>query len=365
MNHRIANLLLVLASLVVSALLLEGALRWLGYEPLKAMAAGKDLVLRRSSDEDIVYELIPGSEGRAFKTDVMASSLGFRSPEPSLAPDVRRVVVLGDSISFGSELPAHTAFPDLLRRSLQHRDGRFDVQNLSLSGYDTLQEVAVLKRHGVPLDPQLVIVGFCLNDTGVVSANLEYLERMRSYAERPWLLSSRLGQLMLVLLDRLQGRRFEAAANDPAVFRARFHAQIDAIGADEHELRALLANAEERLPSAWYRDTDRVGRLRHAFAELARLRDVHGFRVLIVVFPWLETDQEGRYPHQVAHAVIAHEAMRLHLPVLDLLGPFQRRGLVDLRNDSGDPVHPGPEGHAMASDAIEGWLLRADWLRSR
>jgi len=365
MNHRLANLLLVLASLVVAGLLIEGVLRWVGYEPLKEMAAGKDLVLRRSSDDAIGYELIPGSEGRAFKTDVKVNSFGFRSPEPSRADDIRRVVVLGDSIAFGSELPADTAFPNLLRRSLGQRDPRFDVQNLSLSGYDTLQEVAVLKRHGVPLHPELVIVGFCLNDAGVVSANLEYLERMRGYAERPRLLASRLGQLVLVSLDRLQGRRFEEAANDPVAFRERYGARIDPIGAEEHELRALMADAAQHLPSSWYRDEDRVGRLRHVFAELAQIRDTHGFRVLIVVFPWLETDANERYPHQVTHAIIAHEAMRQHLPVLDLLGGFQREGLAALRNDPDDPVHPSPAGHEIASELIEGWLDRADWLRSR
>lgn len=365
MTTRLANLLLVLASLVVAGLLIEGALRLAGYEPLKAMAAGKDLVLRRSSDEAIAYELIPGSEGRAFKTDVKANSSGFRSPEPSQIEDVRRVVVLGDSIAFGSELPGETAFPNLLRRSLGRRDARFDVQNLSLSGYDTLQELAVLKRHGLPLAPELVIVGFCLNDAGVVSANLEYLERLRGYSERPWLLASRLGQLVLVSFDRLRGRRFEEAANDPAAFRKRYGPQIDSIGADEHELRALMADADQQLPSAWYRDGERVGRLRHAFAELAQLRDAHGFRMLIVVFPWLETDADDRYPHQVAHAIIAHEAMRQHLPVLDLLGVFQRHDLVGLRNDKDDPVHPGPAGHELAGEAIEGWLDRADWVRSR
>lgn len=363
--NRLANLLLVLASLVVAWLLLEGGLRLVGYEPLKEMAAGKDLVLRRSSDEAIAYELIPGSEGRAFKTDLKVNSLGFRSPEPSQADDVRRIVVLGDSITFGSELPADTTFPDLLRRSLGQRDHRFDVQNLSLSGYDTLQELAVLKRHGLQLGPELVIVGFCLNDAGVVSANLEYLERMRGYSEQPWLQASRLAQLILVLLDRLQGRRFEEAANEPAAFRERYGEQIDAIAPDEHELRALLADAGQQLPSAWYRDEERVGRLRHAFAELAQLRDAQGFRVLLVVFPWLEIDANNLYPHQVAHAIIAHEAMRQHLPVLDLLGEFQRHGLVELRNDKDDPTHPSPAGHELASEAIEGWLERADWLRSR
>ncbi len=206
MQKNLANAALVAASTLITLLCIEGGLRLAGYEPLKAMAAGKDLVLRRSEDPDIGYELIPGSKGRAFKTELAVNSVGFRSPEPSTDDEVRRVVFLGDSITFGSELPVGTTYPDLLRDRLKARDPRFDVQNLSLSGYDTCQEIAVLERHGLPLQPRIVVVGFCLNDAGVVSANLEYLERLNVYARNPWLLQSRLGQLLLTSVDRLQGR---------------------------------------------------------------------------------------------------------------------------------------------------------------
>ena len=365
MKQWLANLLLVLASLLLTGLAIEGGLRLSGYAPLQAMAAGKHLVLRRSSDDAIGYELIPGSQGRAFKTDVRVNSLGFRSPEPMVLEDVRRVVTIGDSITFGSELPEGAAYPDLLRVSLQSRDKRFDVQNLALSGYDTVQELAVLERHGLPLDPDLVIVGFCLNDIAVVSANLEYLERMRAYSQRPWLVSSRLGQLLLVSVDRIQGRRHEAAANDPAAFRQRYASQIEPIGEDENILRALMNDAPEQVPSGWYREADRVGRLRHALAGLASLRDSHSLRILIVVFPWLQMDAEGQYPHHVAHAILAHEARRVNLPVLDLLTAYQRHDLEALRNDVNDPVHPGVEGHRIAGTTIEQWLERAGWLMAR
>jgi lysophospholipase L1-like esterase len=354
----LANTALVMASTLLTLLLIEGGLRLAGYEPLRAMAAGKDLVLRRSEDPAIGYELIPGTEGRAFKTDVVVNSLGFRSPEPATGEDVRRVVFLGDSITFGSELPAGTPFPDLLAARLEAIDARFDVQNLALSGYDALQEVAVLERRGLQLDPEVIVVGFCLNDAGVVSANLEYLGRMNAYAKNPRLLQSRLGQLLLVRLDRLQGRRFEEAANDPAAFRKTYADRIAPIGEDDARLRALMREAPAELPSGWYRDEDRVGRLRYAFERLSMLRDLHGFRVLLVVFPLHELDAAGTYPHRIAHAIVGIEAQRLNLPVIDLLGSFQREGLVGLRNHPGDPVHPSPRGHVIAAGLVEAWFRR-------
>lgn len=345
--------------------LIEGGLRIAGYEPLKAMAAGKDLVLRRSDNPDIGYELIPGAQGRAFKTDVHANSFGFRSPEPATGDDIRRVLFLGDSITFGSELPAGTVYPDLIAEKLEARDPRFDVQNLALSGYDTLQENAVLERHAASLAPELVVLGYCLNDAGIVSANLDYLERMKAYADQPWLMASRLGQLVLVSVDRLQGRRFEEAANDPENFNVRYAEQIESLSSTEDQespLPALMRDAPEALPSGWYRDPARVGRLRHAFEQLAQLRDQHGFRVVVVVFPFHEAAADGSYPHGVAHAIVAHELKRAGLPVIDLLNPFARRGLIELRNDPDDPVHPSPEGHRIAADVITEWLEQRHWL---
>ncbi len=118
-----------------------------------------------------------------------------------------------------------------------------------------------------------------------------------------------------------------------------------------------MREAPEVLPSGWYRDETRVGRLRFAFERLSALRDQHGFRLLLVVFPFHETDAEGVYTHRVAHAIVGLEAERTRLPVLDLSGPFQRRGLVALRNHPDDPVHPSPEGHQMAADVIWDWWM--------
>jgi lysophospholipase L1-like esterase len=354
LKKALANTALVLVSVVLTILAVEGGLRLAGYEPLKAAAAGRDLVLRRSNDPDIVYELIPGAAGLAFKTEVKVNSLGFRSPEPDRRDGVRRVLFLGDSITFGSELPAGSAWPELLAARLELRDARFDVQNLALSGYDGVQELAVFERHGLALAPELVIVGYCLNDAGIVSANLEYLERANAWARSP-LNASRVGQLLQSSVDRLLGRRFEAAANDPVTFAARYAKQIAGISEDETRLRSLMRKVPAGLPSAWYGDADRLGRIRFVFERLSALRDRHGFRLQLVVFPFHETAADGSYPHRIAHAIVGLEAERVHIPVLDLSGPFLRAGLVGLRNHPDDPVHPSPRGHEIAAERVWEW----------
>jgi len=357
----LANTALVLVSVLFSLFAIEFALRFAGYEPLKVMAAGKDLVLRRSEHPDIGYELIPGAEGLAFKTDVKVNSLGFRSPEPDQSDDARRVLFLGDSITFGSELPAGTTWPELLAIRLESRDPRFDVQNLALSGYDVVQELAVLEHRGLTLSPELVVIGLCLNDVGVVSANLEYLERADAWAKSS-LAGSRVGQFLLTSTDRLLGRRFEAEANEPDVFAARYAGQISTIGEDEMRLRGLMREVPDGLPSAWYGDADRIGRLRFVFERLSALRDQYGFRLQLVVFPLHETAADGTYPHKVAHAIVSLEAERVRIPVLDLSGPFQREGLIELRNDPDDPVHPSPRGHEVAAENVWEWWLKLRFI---
>jgi lysophospholipase L1-like esterase len=362
-RKNLASMLLVVASLLVTMGILELVLRAINFEPLRDLARGKDLVLRVSQHPDIGYELVPGSRGRAFKTDVVVNRAGFRGPDLRTEPGLRRVVSIGDSIAFGSELPAGTAYSELLRELLAAQDPRFELINLALSGYDTLQEVATLERHGIAHDPEFVVLGFCLNDAGLASANAEYLQRLESYRTSFWIANSRLAQLLASNLDRLLGRRFEREQNRDSVFRATYEGRIDALGSEELELASWMAAASSRYPSSWYRKPDRVGRIRHAFARLGKLATREHFQVLVVVFPWLETDA-GEYPHTEAHRIVAYEAARQGFGLLDLQHAFRTAGLNLLRNDPDDPIHPSPEGHRIAAREISNWLDSAEWTQT-
>lgn len=97
------------------------------------------------------------------------NSLGFRDTrEYSLSkePGTFRIIVLGDSVTFGHGALFETSYPYLLEQRLRdwRPDVKWEVWNLGVPGYNTAQELAYLNQVGASYAPDLVIVGFFLND---------------------------------------------------------------------------------------------------------------------------------------------------------------------------------------------------------
>src|SRR5262249_4819878 len=62
-------------------------------------------------------------------------------------------------------LPVEKAFPALLERELTTRTGeRWEVLNAGVEGYNTEAELAYLRQRGLAFAPEVVVVGFNLND---------------------------------------------------------------------------------------------------------------------------------------------------------------------------------------------------------
>jgi lysophospholipase L1-like esterase len=124
-------------------------------------AAG--VFFRPSQDAGIGWEPIPGAQsGR-----VRINSAGFRGPEcaPTPPAGVTRVVVLGDSETFGINLAERDTFPAALERRLNARQaGGFEVLNLGVPGYNTANQLALLKARGIRLRPQIVVLLYNFND---------------------------------------------------------------------------------------------------------------------------------------------------------------------------------------------------------
>lgn len=343
------DLLLAGASLVVGTLAVEGAMRAAGVDPLADLRHGEQALLRPSLDPEVAYELAPGARGRAWGTDVSVNSLGFRGPEVAPEPgEAFRIVVLGDSVAFGASVPEGAEFPAQLGRLLSER---YEVLNLAVGGYDTANEAALLAARAGALRPRLAVVAYCLNDIGVVSANLDYvrsLERFRSPLYR-----SRLAAFVATRLDRGRVEEQDRRDNEPAVFTEKYRDRIDPIGADEAELRSLMARSPRVLPLRWYADDFRIGRLRHAFGRMAAVKQREGLPVLVAILPWLE-GAEGSYPYSAVHAIVAGEARRAGLEVLDLAPALATEGLRSLRRAENrrDPCHPSARGHELIARAL-------------
>ena len=113
--------------------------------------------------------LAPGYRGWFAGVPVQINSLGFRDPREytvEKAVGTFRILVIGDSVTFGHGATFETTYPYLLEQRLKQwrPEVRWEVWNLGVPGYNTRQELTYLTEVGPRFRPDLVIIGFYSND---------------------------------------------------------------------------------------------------------------------------------------------------------------------------------------------------------
>jgi len=121
------------------------------------------------SDAARRQRIAPGYTGWFAGVPVKINSLGLRdNREYSLekAPGTVRLLVLGDSVTFGHGSVYEHTYPALLEQKLHawRPDVDWQVWNAAVPGYNTSQELAQLLEVGPRFQPDVVIVGFFEND---------------------------------------------------------------------------------------------------------------------------------------------------------------------------------------------------------
>lgn len=121
------------------------------------------------SDAVLGQRLAPNYDGWFAGVPVKINGLGFRDDRdyPIEKPaGAFRILVLGDSVTFGHGTRSDTTYPYLLEQRLREwkPEIAWQVWNLGVPGYATSQELAYLEQIGARYDPDLVIVGFYQND---------------------------------------------------------------------------------------------------------------------------------------------------------------------------------------------------------
>jgi lysophospholipase L1-like esterase len=112
------------------------------------------------------------------------NSLGLRNPEILPKADQFRVLFLGDSVVEGFDA-------GLLKKRLEtyYPHIKIEVINAGVSGYTTKQELDFLKQYGISISPDLVILGFVLNDLFTYLHKPNMKGELRGWhpdAERAW-----------------------------------------------------------------------------------------------------------------------------------------------------------------------------------
>jgi hypothetical protein len=108
---------------------------------------------------------------------ITVNERGYRGPSHAAtpAPGATRVVMLGDSIAFGTGVEDGETFSQLLDDS-----PRLEVLNLGVDGYGTDQALLRLEREGFAYRPRVVILNFCVRNDYIDNALTKALYDGRS-----------------------------------------------------------------------------------------------------------------------------------------------------------------------------------------
>ncbi len=295
-------------------------------------------------NQEVVDRRIP-----ALEHDVVIDSLGYRGEhfERAKPGDEFRVLMIGDSFTYGDYVGHDQTLPDHLQRALNPMCGNVNVINAGVGGSTIVTHTRMAER-ALPLDPDAVVLTFSENDvTDLIAPIWSDLADNRRQKSKfplsiayPMLRNTALWNFALDIRARLNKRKVEEQVAG---------AQTAAQGAD-------TATASSRR------------RLRRRYAEgLFALRDSlvqRGVPLVFVAYPSHHTVDQKKTPEQIRWAV--QTAGDADLMVVDLLPVLRGTGLAleDLYLLPHDG-HPSPTGYRIAGRAIAQALREHETLASR
>ncbi len=309
---------------------------------------------RRSANPVLEYELAPGSRDGAS----VISSAGMRDREFGVGkPDgVFRIVVIGDSVTFGFECPREQTYPKqletLLNQAATPDAPQFEVLNMGVTGYNMPQIVEALRSRGLRYEPDLVIYGYVLNDPQAFSLEAESLEALAEQTKRGLArglshgINRALRHSKLFVLGRQlfmePPRRLDEQLEDPAYAALKLGSHYD-------YLRALHEQEE-----SWRRVGDGLAELGRITATPRRIP------LLVAVFPIEWFDDFEEYPLGDVHAQVIVEAEVNGLEAVDLADTFRAAGDVSEEKIFRDFLHPSPVGYRAVALTLLKWIADSD-----
>jgi lysophospholipase L1-like esterase len=230
----------------------------------------------------------------------------------------RRIVILGDSVTLGADLPPGQAYPQQLEARLRGEGRPVEVMNVALWGWSTRQERIAWERIARKYHPDQAVLAVCLNDIPELFNNLS----------RPpqWLTWLHERSALVRLLVNAEGREID---NVERLFTE----------ADSRRVRKAMDGLFDEIRSL------RV-----------EVEDV-GAQLAVIVFPFRFQVLPGA-PEPVVQQRIAAFCRSEHLRCLDLLPAISRVGASAFQ----DYDHLSRSGAGFVADTLyaSGLLVTAE-----
>lgn len=306
---RVPELILLLGGLAVGFAGLETAVR---------LATPKSL--RRQG-----YPVVRG--GASFRPE---NAAGYRDvehvrPKPK---GVHRAVFVGDSFTYGAGVLFDDTYAQRVARGLSADRGEpWEAVVLAIPGISTDREAKMVREEAFSYEPDLLFLGYVLNDAEVFDAGErkraeDWIEADRFLAASPpwWKRSA----LVSLIADRLH-----------------------ATGQNRARIRNYLSIYEDDQPG--YQAVVK------GLTEIATLAHEHKVPLIVAVFPLFGNPLDEHYPFESVHKKLEVLCRPLGVVYVDLLPYYRGLDWKLLVVEGSADEHPNEVAHRIAAQA----LLRA------
>jgi hypothetical protein len=299
-------------------------------------------LVARAAYEAPWYERLVAEQQESRELDYERNQYNLRGPAyayPKPA-DARRVLMLGDSFTFGMGVARdEDTFARRCERALNAEldlpgVARVELFNGAIIGSVTITWAQVWDEMKGRLDPDVLVLVFFLRDGTLAGSVPEFFDAIRD----------------------------EIAARNRASWAYR-HLALYRLWKDARDRERIRAHYTRAFRRAYFGDEEETAEWRAAREHLARIvgeARARGCTVGFVVFPVLSGLAEEPYAFQDICDLLADFAREHELAHLDLLDAFRGREGADLWVSPFDQ-HPNEAAHAIAAEALTPFL--AELLR--
>ncbi len=288
------------------------------------------------------------------------NSIGYRNPE-ILKKTVNRILFLGDSITFGDYLSEEETFVRLIEELLRKKNKTSETINAGVGSIGIENELMILKETGLNIYPDVVILGFYLNDFEQ-SPGIKMIQ-LPSILKKLWIANKLAGYATLLKLRLLNNIENIYAVNNREVKRWINEVQDeykltskDSFSETESFYNKIHLNARD-WGLAWSKNA--WLNMSVFFYEFKRLSEIHNFKFYIIVFPVREQVESSTVFDFPQHQ-IKMIGEKLNIKILDLLPVLRETHRKNNVFENGlfyDQCHYTPEGNTLIAEHITEFLL--------
>ena len=327
----IKNILLSLITIALFLFFFEVSLRTFG--PKRDIVI-VPTILMKSNNSILFYEMKPNASIIRNGINITINSKGMRDLEYEIEKkiNVYRIAVLGDSVTANIDLNLSDIYTEKLERklNLKVKNKKFEVLNFGVNGYGIIQELEVLREKVLKSNPDIVIIGYVLNDPlpsdTIINFYIKQEERKNNIC-KIYSIGVKIPCGLRDFVDELKIAEF--------IYAKLFN--IKYTFGDDYYTRL-------------YKNNSSYVTLTKSFNEIRMIAKRNNIKVVLVIFPLIKDLKNYRW--EKIHSALSEEAIKSNFIVIDLLDEYRKYEEEKIKLRKNDILHPNKFGQEVAADFI-------------